>query len=151
MLHKIDHINIVVTDMARSIRFYTELLGFQLTKQAYVEGDWVETVVGLPDVQADVAYLVLPDGPRLELMQYNAPVGTARKENSLPNTVGLRHVAFQVTDIDAIVKRLRMEKIDVLSSPASVPASTVSHQEGAKWFCYLRDPDGVILELAEYR
>ncbi|HKQ32343.1 MAG TPA: VOC family protein, partial [Thermodesulfobacteriota bacterium] len=43
----IDHINIVVSDLEKSVRFYTELLGFIESKRAHLEGDWIESIVGL--------------------------------------------------------------------------------------------------------
>ncbi|MDP7398344.1 MAG: VOC family protein, partial [Lentisphaeria bacterium] len=99
MVAHIDHVNISVQDLARSVHFYSELLGFEKTTDAHLEGDWIETIVGLKGVVADVSYVQPPGGgPRIELIKYHAPPGTAADMNSRPNTRGLRHLAFRVTD-----------------------------------------------------
>jgi catechol 2,3-dioxygenase-like lactoylglutathione lyase family enzyme len=152
MVRAVDHINIVVTDLARSVRFYTEVLGFTKTKDAYLEGDWIEKIVGLRGVRGRVTYVVAPAGePRLELLCYEAPVGTKFPANSQANTVGLRHIALRVDDIASAVQRLRDAGVTVFGDPVRVPAGVVQHDAGEKILAYVLDPDGVILELTEYR
>ncbi|MBN2312012.1 MAG: VOC family protein [Candidatus Hydrogenedentes bacterium] len=149
-IHGIDHINVVVTDLERSVRFYTELLGFEKTRYARLEGDWIESVVGLKGVQAEVVYVQPPAGPRIELIRYHAPAGAVLPETAQANTAGLRHVAFRVDDIRAVCARLEAAGVDVIGPPTPVPGGVVQHDAGRKSLCYFRDPDGVLLELAEY-
>ena len=152
MIRAIDHINIVVADLARSVRFYTEVLGFVKTKEAYLEGGWIERIVGLRGVRGLVAYVVAPAGePRLEVLCYEAPRGAVVAENSRANTVGLRHIALRVDDMAATVARLQAAGATIFSEPVRVPAGVVQHDAGEKTLVYFLDPDGVILELAEYR
>lgn len=152
MIRGIDHLNIVVTDMARSLAFYTELLGFARTKEAWLEGDWIERVTGVAGVRAHAVFIVSPGGePRIELLQYHAPAGAAVAENSRANTIGLRHFALRVDDIAALTARLRAAGVPVFGEPEMVPAGVVSHDAGRKTLVYFLDPDGVIVELAEYR
>ena len=67
MVRAVDHINIVVTNLERAVRFYTEVLGFRKTKEAYLEGGWIDLIVGLSGVRGHVAYVVAPAGePRIE-------------------------------------------------------------------------------------
>lgn len=151
MIRAVDHINIVVADLERSRRFYCEVLGFRQTKEAYLEGDWIERVVGLPGVKARAVFIVAPAGePRIELLHYEAPRGAACAENSRANTIGLRHIALRVDDIAAMTARLRAAGITVFGDPVRVPAGVVKHDAGRKTLVYFLDPDGVILELAEY-
>lgn len=152
MVRAIDHINIVVADLARSVTFYTEVLGFRKTKEAFLEGDWIERIVGLPGVRGRVAYVVAPAGePRIELLCYETPRGTATAANSRPNTPGLRHVALRVDDMAATVARLRVAGVELFGEPVRVPGGVVKHDAGDKTLVYFLDPDGVILELAEYQ
>jgi catechol 2,3-dioxygenase-like lactoylglutathione lyase family enzyme len=152
MIHAIDHINLVVSDLERSVHFYTGLLGFKEIQRAHLEGKWIESIVGLKDIRADVVYVVAPDGePRLELLCYRTPRGSAVPVNSLANTIGLRHLAMRVKDIDTVANRLKKAGITVVSDPVSVPSSTITHEAGHKILCYFHDPDGILLELAEYR
>lgn len=148
----IDHLNIVVTELERSVRFYTELLGFRLAREATLEGEWIDRIVGLKGVKGRVAYVVAPAGePRIELLCYDAPVGENPVVNARANTVGLRHLALRVDDIAAMTARLRAAGVEVFSDPVRVPHGIVQHDQGEKTLVYFLDPDGVILELAEYR
>jgi catechol 2,3-dioxygenase-like lactoylglutathione lyase family enzyme len=152
MIRAVDHINIVVSDLERSVRFYTELLGFRKTREAYLEGEWIDRIVGLRGVKARAAFIVAPAGePRMELLAYTAPVGGAFPDNSRANTIGLRHIALRVDDMAATVARLRAAGVNVFSDPVRVPAGVVQHDAGEKTLVYFLDPDGVILELAEYK
>lgn len=152
MISAIDHLNIVVADLARSVKFYTELLGFRVAKEARLEGEWIDRIVGLKGVKGRVAYIVAPAGePRIELLCYDAPAGANPPENRRANTVGLRHIALRVDDIAALTARLRAAGVTVFSDPVKVPHGVVRHDQGEKTLVYFLDPDGVILELAEYR
>jgi len=152
MITAIDHLNIVVTDLDRSVKFYTELLGFHLVKEARLEGEWIDRIVGLKGVKGQVAYVVAPAGePRLELLHYETPAGENPAANSQANTIGLRHFAMRVDDIAAMTTKLRAAGVDVISDPVQVPQGVVNHDQGEKTLVYFRDPDGVVLELAEYR
>lgn len=148
----IDHINIVVSDLARSVRFYTDVLGFRKTHDVTMEGDWIERIIGLKGVKGLVAFVEPPGGgPRIELLQYVTPAGRALAENSRANTLGLRHLAFRVDDIAAMAAKLRAAGVTFFSEPVSVPQGVVKFAAGDKSLCYFLDPDGTILELCEYR
>jgi glyoxylase I family protein len=154
MIRGIDHLNIVVADMARALAFYCGGLGFTKTKEAWLEGEWIEKIVGLRGVRAHAVFVEVPGGgPRIELLWYEAPVGVAVPENSRANTRGLRHFALRVDDIEAMTAKLRAAGVTVWSDPTRVPGGVVKFDEGAggKTLVYFLDPDGVIVELAEYR
>ena len=154
MILGIDHLNIVVADMARSLEFYCDVLGCTKTKEAHLEGEWIEKIVGLRGVKAHAVFVELPGGgPRIELLHYDAPEGVAVSENGKANTRGLRHFALRVDDIFAVTAKLRAAGIEVWGEPTAVPGGVVKFDEGAggKTLVYFLDPDGVIVELAEYR
>ena len=152
MIVSVDHINLVVSDLERSVDFYTNVLGFRETQRAELEGEWIETIIGLETVKASVAYVVSPAGqPRLELLQYHSPIGDGFQANSIPNTLGLRHLDLSVDNIDSAVQRLREAGTELLSRPVVVPTDVIQHSTGQKILCYFHDPDGVLLELTEYR
>jgi catechol 2,3-dioxygenase-like lactoylglutathione lyase family enzyme len=152
MIRGIDHLNIVVTDLARSLRFYCDVLGFKPTHDVELEGGWIERIVGLRGVRARAVFIVAPAGePRLELICYETPPGLTLAENSRANTIGLRHLALRVDDIPATVAQLRAAGVTLFSEPVHVPGGIVKFAAGDKTLVYFLDPDGVILELAEYR
>jgi catechol 2,3-dioxygenase-like lactoylglutathione lyase family enzyme len=152
MIRGIDHINIVVADLARSVTFYTEVLGFKKTHDVTMEGDWIEQIIGLRGVKGLVAFVEPPGGgTRIELLEYKAPPGVALPENSRANTRGLRHIAFRVENIGAMAAKLRAAGVTLFSDPVKVPQGVVKFAAGDKTLLYFLDPDGVILELAEYK
>lgn len=154
MIRGIDHLNIVVADMDRALAFYVGVLGFAKTKEAHLEGEWIEKIVGLRGVKAHAVFIVPPGGePRIELLQYHAPVGFALRENSRANTLGLRHFALRVDDIAAMTAKLRAAGVELWGEPTHVPGGVVKFDSGSggKTLVYFLDPDGVIVELAEYR
>jgi catechol 2,3-dioxygenase-like lactoylglutathione lyase family enzyme len=149
---RIDHINIVVSDMERSVRFYAELLGLRRGFETTLEGEWVERVTGLPGARAHCVFMETDDPTvRLELLQYLSPTGEGLAANRIPNTPGLRHLAFNLDDeatLNAVLGRLRDARVDVVSDPVVVPFRVANL--GRKRLCYFYDPDGTVLELAAY-
>ncbi len=151
MITSIDHINIVVADLQRSVKFY-ELLGFKVVRRAHLRGEWIDKIVGLPEVSAEVVYIIAPGGePRIELLHYKSPRGASLPLNSLPNTIGVRHIAFRVDDIHDMTARLKKAGVPLFGEPVSAPPDVVKHDAGQKTLLYFTDPDGVILELAQYQ
>jgi catechol 2,3-dioxygenase-like lactoylglutathione lyase family enzyme len=88
-------------------------------------------------------------GARFELLQYVWPAGEAAPSASLPNTRGLRHIAFEVDDLDETYARLSEAGVRFVSPPVAVPFGVAGAIR--KRLCYCHDPDGVIVEFADYR
>jgi catechol 2,3-dioxygenase-like lactoylglutathione lyase family enzyme len=152
MLSSIDHINIVVKDLESMVRFYTESLGLKVTKRVTISGEWIDRTVGLSGARGEVVYLELPAGPRIELIRYVSPPGARPAGLDVSNTVGIRHMAFRVDDIEVAVQRLRDAGVQFLSDVQLVPDSQVTYAGGLrKRLVYFRDPEGNLLELCEYR
>src|SRR3989442_10990162 len=106
-IQRMDHVGIVVDDLAAATAFFVEL-GLKLQGEGPVEGGWVDRVVGLEGVRAEIAMVETPDGHgRLELTKFHAPSGRGGDRHEPANTSGIRHVAFAVDDIDAVVASLR--------------------------------------------
>ena len=152
MLESIDHVNLVVRDLGLMADFYGTVLGLEPTKRATIGGEWIEDVVGLRGVEADVIYFDLPSGPRVELLRYNRPAAERPAGLGGSNTPGLRHLAFRVRDIDAVAARLRDRGVRVLSPVRRVPEAQVTYAGGVrKHLVYFHDPEGNLLELCEYK
>jgi glyoxylase I family protein len=145
---RLDHVNIVVTDMERAERFYGGVLGLRRGFERLLEGEWIERVTGLPGARAHCVFYEPAAGGRLELLQYLTPTGEPLPANRFPHTPGLRHLAFQVDDLDGLCARLRAAGVPLVSPPVEVPFRVAD--AGRKRLCYFHDPEGVLLEAAEY-
>jgi catechol 2,3-dioxygenase-like lactoylglutathione lyase family enzyme len=136
-----DHVGIVVDDLAAATAFFVEL-GLELQGEASVEGDWVDRVVGLEGVRAEIAMMETPDGHgRLELSKFHRPPSPGSDRNAPANTLGIRHVTFEVDDIDAVVAGLRAHGAELVGE--------VERYGDIYRLCYIRGPEGIIVELAE--
>ena len=102
-----DHVGIVVDDLAAATAFFVEL-GLKLQGEGSVEGGRVDRVVGLEGVRAEIAMVETPDGHgRLELVKFHAPSVRGGDKHVPANAPGIRHVTFEVDDIDAAVASVR--------------------------------------------
>ncbi|WP_239988615.1 VOC family protein [Paramagnetospirillum kuznetsovii] len=141
---RLDHINVVVSDMARSIDFYTSVLDLRPIMDRELSGDWFERVTGIAGARARCVILDAADGAcRVELLQFAQ--GAAAKTEP-PSSGGLRHFALRVHDLNARLAILR-DRWGQTVQPVSVPDEIV---KGGKRMCYIRDPDGAMVELCEY-
>jgi catechol 2,3-dioxygenase-like lactoylglutathione lyase family enzyme len=102
-----EHVGIVVDDLAAAIEFFVEL-GLEPGGKGQVEGRWVDRIVGLDGVRAELAMLRAPDGHgEIELVKFHSPPTQTGDPHAPANAPGLRHLAFLVEDIDAVVAGLR--------------------------------------------
>jgi catechol 2,3-dioxygenase-like lactoylglutathione lyase family enzyme len=140
-IQRMDHVGIVVDDLADAVAFFTQL-GLELQDEATVEGDWVDRVVGLEDVRAQIAMLQTPDGHgQLELAKFLSPSTDGGYQRAPANALGIRHVAFAVEDIDAVLARLQVRGAELVGE--------LGRYKDSYRLCYVRGPEGIIVELAE--
>lgn len=140
---RLDHVNVVVSDAERSIAFYSRLLGLSVIMDRMLEGPWFEAVTGVTGARARCIILDAPGGGcRIELLAFDPTGAGPLGPNALPTTLGLRHVAVRVDDIDACLA--------TLADPPPIIAVPRDIVPVGKRMAYVRDPDGAIVELAEY-
>lgn len=141
------HTGLTVSDIERSIAFYTELIGLEFVWRQESTSPYIAQLTGLPGTHLLVAYLRPPgsDGPYVELLQYLAPLGTL--VDTTPNNPGTGHVCFFVDDLEEAYGRLRAADVTFVSPPNLISAGV---HEGSKTV-YLLDPDGIRVELFERR
>ena len=140
-IQRMDHVGIVVGDLGAAIEFFVEL-GLELQGEGSVGGRSVDRVVGLDGVRAEVAMLQTPDGhARLELSKFHSPPSQGGDRHAPANTPGIRHVSFAVEDIDAVVAGLRARGVELVGE--------LERYEDMYRLCYVRGPEGIIVELAE--
>jgi len=140
-IQRLEHVGIVVDDLAAATEFFVEL-GLVLQGEGPVEGRWVDRVVGLEGVRADLAITQTPDGNgRVELTKFHSPSNQGDNRHRSANTPGIRHVAFAVEDIDAVVAGLQARGAELVGE--------LERYEDSYRLCHVRGPEGIIIELAE--
>ena len=142
MLQRMDNVLIVVEDLEAAKAFFVEL-GMDLEGEATNEGPWVDRVVGLHDVRADIAMMRTPDGHgRLELARFHTPPAVRAEPESAPaNALGIRRIMFAVDDLDDVIARLRTHGAELVGE--------IAQYEDSYRLCFVRGPEGFIVGLAE--
>ena len=137
------HTGYTVSDLDRSVAFYRDVLGFELLATQEKAGGYLAAIVGYPDAHVRMAHLRVPGGEHvLELFEYVAPAGG--RADVEPRNVGASHVCLLVDDLPAVYEWLRERGVDSFVS-APVEVDTGINRGG--FGLYLRDPDGITVEL----
>ena len=138
------HTGYTVSDLDRSVAFYRDRIGMEVLATQEKRGGYLAAIVGYPDAHVRMAHLRMPGGDHvLELFEYLAPAGAA-PERIEPRDVGTAHLCIRVDDLPAVYKRLRRAGVDsFVSEPVEVDTGINTGGYGL----YLRDPDGIVLEL----
>ncbi|ELZ06073.1 VOC family protein [Natrialba asiatica] len=140
-LPRLDHVGVVVDDLNATVAFFLDL-GFEREGGELVEGEWVDKVVGLDGVRAEIVMVWTPDGSdALELIKFHAPADNEGSHPLPANRRGIRHIAIAVGDLNAIVDELRDKGFDTVGE--------IRDFEDTYRLCYVRGPEGLIVELAE--
>jgi catechol 2,3-dioxygenase-like lactoylglutathione lyase family enzyme len=136
------HTGLTVRDLDRSLAFYRDTLGMETVFEQEKEGGYLAAIVGYPGAHVRMAHLAFPgDGHRLELFQYVEP--KPRGEAGEPRNVGITHVCLLVDDIVGLHEHMRAAGVEFYSDPVQVDTGANAGGIGV----YLRDPDGITLEL----
>jgi catechol 2,3-dioxygenase-like lactoylglutathione lyase family enzyme len=139
---RFDHVGVIVEDLDAAVAFFAAL-GFERQGRMVVEGEVVDRINGLDGVRAELEMVSTPDGSgKLEIVKYHAPADDAAPQPLPPNRPGFRHIAIEVNDVNAIVDRLRDEGFGTVGD--------VQDYGKSYRLCYVRGPEGLIVELAEY-
>jgi catechol 2,3-dioxygenase-like lactoylglutathione lyase family enzyme len=141
-IKRLDHISVVVDDLAPAIAFFTAL-GMTVEGKALVEGPWVDRVNGIEGVRVEIVMMRTPDGHgRLELTKFHNPeLVEIEPAIAPPNALGVRSVMFAVESLDDTVARLRAHGAELIGE--------VAQYEDKYRLCYMRGPAGIIVALAE--
>ncbi len=138
---RMDHVGVVVEDLAAAIAFFVEL-GLELEGEATVEGEWADRLIALDGVRTDIAMLRTPDGhSRVELSTFQRPVADASAPRAPVNVPGIPRLTFVVDAVDDVLERLRPHGAELVGE--------VAQYEDIYRYAYTRGPAGVIIGLVE--
>ena len=140
-IRRFDHVGITVADLDVVSAFFVEL-GFEVEGRTFLQGEFLDTVIGIPDARTEMVMLRPPDdGTRLELTRFIRPDHEPGSPAAMANELGLSNVSFEVGDLHAILDRLAADGYDVIGG--------VGEHEHVWRMASVRGPEGIIVNLAE--
>jgi catechol 2,3-dioxygenase-like lactoylglutathione lyase family enzyme len=140
-IRRFDHVGITVADLDTATAFFVGL-GLEVEGRTFVEGEFVDTVTGIPGVRSHIVMLRPPDGgPGLELSSFVRPDHEPGSPGAMANELGLRNVAFEVDDLQAVIDRLSTDGYGLVGG--------IGQYEHIWRMAYVRGPEGIIVSLAE--
>jgi catechol 2,3-dioxygenase-like lactoylglutathione lyase family enzyme len=140
-IRRFDHVGITVVDLDTVTTFFVGL-GLEIEGRMVVEGEFVDTVIGIPDSRTEIVMLRPPDGGTgLELSSFTRPAHQPGSPDAMANELGLRSVAFEVDELQTVVDRLAGDGYALVGG--------IGQYEQVWRMAYVRGPEGIIVALAE--
>jgi catechol 2,3-dioxygenase-like lactoylglutathione lyase family enzyme len=140
-LKQFDHIGITVADLDAASEFFVGL-GLEIEGRTFLEGEFLDTVCGIPDSRTEVVMLRPPGGGTgIELGTFVRPDHTPGSPTAMANELGLRNVCFEITDLRA--------KVDALAAAGYGLVGGVGQFENTWLMAYVRGPEGIVVALSE--
>lgn len=141
-IKQFDHVGITVSDLDAATTFFTRL-GLEVEGRTFVEGEFLDTVSGIPDSRVEVVMLRPPGGgTAIELAAYVRPDHAPGSPAAMANEIGLRNVCFEVTALRELVDRLAEDGYGLVGG--------IGEYESTWLMAYVRGPDGIVVALAEH-
>jgi catechol 2,3-dioxygenase-like lactoylglutathione lyase family enzyme len=139
-----DHTGITVSNLERSLTFWRDVLGFELSHRAHHTGDLASKVTGVAGAEISLAVLK-GYGHKIELLEYLSPPDRKARVDIRPCDVGSVHVALIVDDLDAVLSAIAASGW----CAAGKPQTLESGLNAGKRVIYVRDPDGTTIEFMQ--
>jgi catechol 2,3-dioxygenase-like lactoylglutathione lyase family enzyme len=139
-----DHTGITVSNLERSLAFWCDVLGFELSHTAHQKGELAQEITGVEGAEIKLAVLKTPRGHKIELLEYLAPADRKRV-NLRPCDVGSVHVALLVEDLDVVLAQIAASGWKAAGKPQTLTAGP----NAGKRVVYVRDPDGMTIEFMQ--
>ena len=139
-----DHTGITVSNLGRSLAFWRDVLGFELSHTAHQTGELAQEITGVAGAEIKLAVLKTPGGHKIELLEYFAPANRKRA-NLRPCDVGFVHVALLIDDLDAVLERIAASGWRA----AGKPQILTKGPNAGKRVVYVGDPDGTTIEFMQ--
>ena len=139
-VRRFDHVGITVADLDAATQFFVAL-GLEIEGRTFVEGEFIDTVCGIPGSRTEIVMLRPPGGgTALELATFVRP----DMQHGSPDTiteVGLRNVCFVVDDLRGVV--------DALAADGYGLVGGIGEWDGTWLMAYVRGPEGIVVSLSE--
>ena len=140
-VRRFDHVGLTVADLDVVTAFFVGL-GLEVEGRAFVEGEFLDTVCGIPDSRTEIVMLrASSDGGRLELARFVRPDSVPGSPAAMANELGLRSVSFEVNELQAAVDWAATEGYGLVGG--------IGEYESAWRMAYVRGPEGIVVSLFE--
>jgi catechol 2,3-dioxygenase-like lactoylglutathione lyase family enzyme len=140
-VRRFDHVGLTVADLDAVTEFFVAL-GLEVEGRTFVEGEFLDTVCGIPNSRTEIVMLKPPDdGTRLELARFVRPDSVPGSPDAMANELGLRNVCFEVDDLLAAVDWAARKGYGLVGG--------VGEYEGSWRMAYVRGPEGIVVSLSE--
>ncbi len=140
-IRRFDHVGITVADLDAVTAFFVGL-GFEVEGRMFMEGEFVDTVIGIPHSRSEIVTLRLPEGGTgLELSSFVRPNHEPGSPDAMSNELGLRNICFEVEDLRALVDQLAADGYGLVGG--------VGQYDNIWRMAYVRGPEGIIVALAQ--
>ena len=140
-----DHTGITVSNLERSLAFWRDVLGFELSHTAHQTGEMASEITGVAGAEIKLAVVKTPGGHKIELLEYIAPADRKRHVTFRPCDVGFVHVALIVDDLDAVLRAINASGWKAAGKPQTLR----SGPNAGKRVIYVHDPDGTTIEFMQ--
>ena len=136
-----DHVGITVSDLDAVTAFFVGL-GFEIEGRMPMEGEFLDTVVGISDARTEIVMLRPPGGGTgLEVSTFIRPDLEPGSPDAMANQLGIRNLGFEVDDLQAVLERIAGEGYR--------PIGGVGEYQGLWRMAHVRGPEGIIVALAQ--
>jgi catechol 2,3-dioxygenase-like lactoylglutathione lyase family enzyme len=139
-----DHTGITVTDIERSLAFWRDVLGFELSHRAHQKGDLAEQITGVPGAEILIAVVKAP-GHKIELLEYRAPANRKKQNDLQACDLGHVHIALTVDDLNDVLETIAVSGWKAAGEPQTLSVGP----NAGKRVIYVRDPDGTTIEFMQ--
>jgi len=140
-----DHTGITVSNLERSLAFWRDVLGFELSHTAHQTGEMATEITGVEGGELRLAVVKTPGGHKIELLEYRAPLDRKKHVDLMPCDIGHVHVALIVDDLDVILGAIKKSGWKAAGKPQMLK----SGPNAGKQVVYVRDPDGTTIEFMQ--
>jgi catechol 2,3-dioxygenase-like lactoylglutathione lyase family enzyme len=140
-----DHTGFTVSNLERSLEFWQNVLGFELSHRTHQTGELASEITGVPGAEISLAVLKAPGGHKIELLEYNAPADRRQHVDLRPCDVGHVHVALTVEDLDVVLNKIAASGWNAVGKPQTLKTGP----NVGKRVVYVRDPDGTTIEFMQ--
>ncbi|GAA1913088.1 VOC family protein [Nocardioides hwasunensis] len=140
-IKRFDHVGVTVRDLDRVTDFLVKL-GLEIEGRTFVEGDFIDTVIGIPGSRTEIVMLTSPGGgSSVELSSFVRPDAVEGSPDAEANELGLRSLGFEVADLQSAV--------DAAAEDGYGLVGGIGEHEGVWRMAYVRGPEGILAALAE--